>query len=198
MTAIHQFVPTLAPRDAVSIHYLAVQRALLDAGYRSEIYAYEAKEELRKQARPYREFTGGSEAEPTWIMYHSSVGSPVADFVAERPEPLIIDYHNITPASFFQAWEPSVVGVLNLGRRQLARLAPRATLGLADSTFNARNWHGSEHRRRTSCRSCSTSPASTAPLIPRSWPASRRRARAVAPTGSSSAGSRRTRPSTTS
>ena len=137
MTAIHQFVPTLAPRDAVSIHYLAVQRALLDAGYRSEIYAYEAKEELRKQARPYREFTGGSEAEPTWIMYHSSVGSPVADFVAERPEPLIIDYHNITPASFFQAWEPSVVGVLNLGRRQLARLAPRATLGLADSTFNA-------------------------------------------------------------
>ena len=137
VTAIHQFVPTLAPRDAVSIHYLAVQRALLDAGYRSEIYAYEAKEELRKQARPYREFTGGSEAEPTWIMYHSSVGSPVADFVAERQEPLIIDYHNITPASFFQAWEPSVVGVLNLGRRQLARLAPCATLGLADSTFNA-------------------------------------------------------------
>jgi glycosyltransferase involved in cell wall biosynthesis len=137
VTAIHQFVPTLAPRDAVSIHYLAVQRALLDAGYRSEIYAYEAKEELRKQARPYRDFTGGQGDEPTWILYHSSVGSPVAEFVAERSEPLIIDYHNITPSSFFQAWEPSVVGVLNLGRRQLARLAPRAVLGLADSTFNA-------------------------------------------------------------
>ena len=159
MTAIHQFVPTLAPRDAVSIHYLAVQRALLDAGYRSEIYAYEAKEELRKQARPYREFTGGSGAEPTWIMYHSSVGSPVADFVAERQEPLIIDYHNITPASFFQAWEPSVVGVLNLGRRQLraARTAcharsrglhvQRAGIGTARHTDDARRTDHARHRQ---------------------------------------------------
>jgi glycosyltransferase involved in cell wall biosynthesis len=137
VTAIHQFVPTLAPRDAVGTHYLAVQEALRDAGYTSDIYALEAKDELRRHAKPYRAFTGGRSGEDTWILYHSSVGSPVGDFVLERSEPLLLDHHNITPASFFQAWEPSVVGVLNLGRRQLARLAPRAVLGLADSTFNA-------------------------------------------------------------
>jgi L-malate glycosyltransferase len=136
VTAIHQFVPTLAPRDAVSTHYLAVQHALREAGYCSDVYALEAKGEFRKRAKPYRSFDG-SGGERTWILYHSSVGSPVADFVLDRREPLIVDYHNITPASFLRSWEPSVVGLLDLGRRQLARLAARAELGLADSSFNA-------------------------------------------------------------
>ena len=38
MTAVHQFVPTLAPRDAVGRHYLAVQETLRGAGYHSDIY----------------------------------------------------------------------------------------------------------------------------------------------------------------
>ncbi len=51
MTAVHQFVPTLAPHDAVSTHYLAVQDALRAAGYRSEIYAHEVKPALRRRGR---------------------------------------------------------------------------------------------------------------------------------------------------
>lgn len=137
MTALHQFVPTLAPHDAVGMHYLAVQAALQEAGYRSDIYAYEAKDTYAKRARPFASFDGGSRGEPTWLLYHSSVGSPVADFVAARPEPLIVDYHNITPAPFFARWEPAVAGALMKGRRQLADLEARASLGLADSAFNA-------------------------------------------------------------
>jgi glycosyltransferase involved in cell wall biosynthesis len=137
VTAIHQFVPTLAPRDAVGTHYLAVQSTLRDAGYRSDIYAYEAKDEFKRLAEPFQSFSGGRPGEDTWLLYHSSVGSPVADFVSSRPEPVMVDYHNITPASFFLRWEPVVAGALSLGRRQLARLAGRARLGLADSAFNA-------------------------------------------------------------
>jgi glycosyltransferase involved in cell wall biosynthesis len=137
VTAIHQFVPTLAPRDAVGTHYLAIQATLRDAGYASDIYAFEAKDEFRKRARPYRDYRGGKRGEETWLLYHSSVGSPVAEFVMTRAEPLLVDYHNITPPSFFLRWEPYVVGQLQLGRRQLATLAPRCRLGLADSAFNA-------------------------------------------------------------
>jgi glycosyltransferase involved in cell wall biosynthesis len=137
MTAIHQFVPTLAPRDAVGTHYLAVQETLRGAGYRSEIFAYEAKEEFKRLAQPYASFSGGARGEDTWLLYHSSVGSPVADFVNQRDEPLIVDYHNITPAPFFARWEPAVAGALMKGRRQLAELEARAELGLADSAFNA-------------------------------------------------------------
>jgi L-malate glycosyltransferase len=141
MTAIHQFVPTLAPRDAVGRHYLAIQETLRGAGYRSDIYSYEAKDEYKRLAHPFTSFTGspanGGRGEDTWLLYHSSVGSPVADFVAARDEPLIVDYHNITPAPFFSRWEPALAGALMKGRRQLATLEVRAELGLADSAFNA-------------------------------------------------------------
>jgi glycosyltransferase involved in cell wall biosynthesis len=137
MTAVHQFVPTLAPRDAAGNHYLAVQQALREAGYRSDIYCYEAKEEYKRLAHPFASFGGGARGEPTWLLYHSSVGSPVADFVAARDEPLIVDYHNITPAAFFARWEPAVSAALMKGRRQLATLEPRAELGIAHSAFSA-------------------------------------------------------------
>jgi glycosyltransferase involved in cell wall biosynthesis len=137
MTAVHQFVPTLAPRDAAGEHYIEVQAALRDAGYRSEIYAFEAKHEYARRAHDFRSFDGGVPGEATWLLYQSSVGSPVADFVNERDEPLLVDYHNITPASYFAKWEPVVAGALAKGRRQLADLEPRASLGIAHSTFSA-------------------------------------------------------------
>ena len=137
MVAVHQFVPTLAPRDAVSGHYMRARTALRAAGYASDIYAMDARGELSKEAKPYQSFHGGRAGEPTWLCYHSSIGSPIADFVAARPEPLIVDYHNITPATFFDRWEPGVAVYLRAGRRQLRSLASRTELGIADSAFNA-------------------------------------------------------------
>jgi glycosyltransferase involved in cell wall biosynthesis len=141
VTAIHQFVPSLAPRDAISGHALAIQQTLRDVGFQSEIYALEAKAEYQKRAKRYDRFRGARRGEPTWLLYHHSVGTPVADFVRDRAEPLIVDYHNITPASLFTYWEPLVVDKLAGGRRQLQALAPRARLGIADSAYNAREMH---------------------------------------------------------
>jgi len=85
MTAVHQFVPTLAPRDAVSTHYLRMRAALRAAGYSSDIYAMDSRGEVAKEARPFQSFRGGRAGESTWLCYQSSIGSPVADFVAARP-----------------------------------------------------------------------------------------------------------------
>ena len=137
MVAIHQFVPTLAPRDAVGGHYMRVRTTLRAAGYTSDIYAMDARGELSREAKPFQSFAGGRKGEPTWLCYHSSIGSPIADFVGARSEPLIVDYHNITPATFFDRWEPGLAVYLRAGRRQLRRLAPRTTLGIADSAYNA-------------------------------------------------------------
>jgi glycosyltransferase involved in cell wall biosynthesis len=137
MIAVHQFVPTLAPRDAVSTHYLRVRATLRAAGYSSDIYAMDSRGEVAKEARPFQTFRGGRSGESTWLCYQSSIGSPVADFVAARPEPLMVDYHNITPAAFFERWEPGMAVYLRAGRRQLRELAPRAQLAFADSSYNA-------------------------------------------------------------
>ena len=147
MTAIHQFVPTLTPGDAVGRHYLAVQDTLRAAGYRSELYAAEAKHEYARKAHPYLTYAGGEPGEPTFLLYHHSIGTPVADFVWAREEPLILDYHNITPASFFDEWEPFTAALLTKGRNQLRALQERAVLGLADSTFNATELEALRYRQ---------------------------------------------------
>lgn len=71
------------------------------------------------------------------LLYQLSTGSPVADYLLDRPETLVLDYHNITPASFYAPWEASTADKVEQARHQVAALAPRATLGVADSAFSA-------------------------------------------------------------
>src|SRR4051812_45237644 len=133
MVAVHQLVPSFAPRDAVGNHTLQVQRVLRDLGLRSEIYVGEARREVAGLARPYDELTTDSD---TWLLYQASIGSPMGDALLARPEPLLLNYHNITPASLFAPWEPHVAVELDAGRRQLKALGPKTRFAIADSTFN--------------------------------------------------------------
>ena len=135
MRGLHQFLPDLSPGDAVSSHTLAVQRELRDMGLASEVYSHTTHPSLAGRARPYQSFVpapGGGER----LLYHLAIGSVVADFLLARPEPLLVDYHNLTPGELFAAWAPEVVYGQSWGRQQLADLAPRTELGLADSGFN--------------------------------------------------------------
>jgi glycosyltransferase involved in cell wall biosynthesis len=134
--AIHQFIPSFAGRDAIGRHTLAARRLLRSGGFDSEIFAGESLREVAKLATPYQRFESRP-GQPTWLMYQCSTGSPVGAFCMARPEPLVLDYHNITPAEMFEAWEPHVGVELVAGRAQLADLARHAVLGLADSTYNA-------------------------------------------------------------
>jgi L-malate glycosyltransferase len=135
---VHQFIPTLAPRDAIGRHTLEIARTLRDAGYTSEVWASEAKEELKREAQPYRRFRGARRGARAFLLYHAAIGSPVGSYVEARPEPLIVDYHNITPPYLFEVWEPHIAKSLAGGRRQLADLATRTTAAFADSAFNER------------------------------------------------------------
>ena len=112
-----------------------MQRALRAAGVNSDIYAGETHRELRGAARNYKEWRGNSDAV---LMYHAAIGCALGDWFVERPETLALDYHNITPPEYFEAWQPETGLLLAQGRAQLAKLAPRVQLGLADSAYNAR------------------------------------------------------------
>jgi glycosyltransferase involved in cell wall biosynthesis len=50
---------------------------------------------------------------------------------------LAVNYHNITPASFFEAWDDQAAASMRRARSQLGSLARRSRLALADSPFNA-------------------------------------------------------------
>jgi len=132
---VHQFTAVLAGRDAVGQHTLSVDDLLRDMGADTEIFAAHVHPEVRDRGRDFREHGDGPS--PDLIIYQTSIGSPVGDYVMSRPEPLALNYHNMTPAEFFDPWEPSVAAELDHGRRQLARLARRADHAIAVSQFNA-------------------------------------------------------------
>ena len=60
----------------------------------------------------------------------------MVEAVQQLPDPRIVNYHNVTPPSFFAGWDDAAAHVCELGRRQIPDLAAGSRLGLADSRFN--------------------------------------------------------------
>ena len=114
----------------------------------------------------------------------------MAEFLLGRDEPLVLDYHNVTPASFYEGWEEHTAGKVALAREQVAELAPRAVLGIADSAFNARELEA------LGCPATAVVPilvdldAAAAPSTPAERAPAGRRATATPPCCCSSGGSR--------
>jgi glycosyltransferase involved in cell wall biosynthesis len=136
VTTVHQFVPALLPRDATGDHTLALRDTFRQAGWTSDIYVEAAHDELLGEATYFERYP--EQARPGDILlYQLSTASPVADFLLGRAETLVLDYHNITPPGFYEDWEEHTAEKVALARRQMAELAPRAMLGIADSAFNA-------------------------------------------------------------
>ncbi len=151
MTAVHQFVPALLPRDATGDHTLELRNTLRAAGFESDIYVEAAHQELTREATYFERYP--EHAKPGDILlYQLSTASPVAEFLRTRPETLVLDYHNITPPSFYEGWEDHTSEKVALALEQAAYLAPVATLGIADSSFNA------DELRKLGCRATEVVP----------------------------------------
>lgn len=132
---IDQVVPSFGGRDAIGVHMLHLRQLLRDLGYQSDIWCVGAFPEVRAECRLLEEMPPGRRA-LTWLMYHLSNGSPAADTVLARPEPLLVDYHNITPGHFFRHWVPWAEESSDEGRHQMAAMGRRAFFAMADSAFN--------------------------------------------------------------
>lgn len=136
MSAIHQFLPTFAGRDAIGTHALHARRLLRDLGLESEIYAEGIPGPGRREARPLRSFGRRPVSPGTSLLYQLSTGSVVADFIRARPEPKLVNYHNVTTPALFAPWEPHVAVECREGRRQLKEMAGEVELGIAVSKYN--------------------------------------------------------------
>ena len=133
ITAVHQVIPSLVRWDAIGNHSLQVQTILREMGLRSEIYANDIGPAYQDRAHLYDRYRS---APGTWLMYQASTGSRLGPWFAERSEPKLVNYHNITPASFFERWEPRLADEMADGRRQIAKLAGVTRHAIAVSRFN--------------------------------------------------------------
>lgn len=133
MARIDQVIPSLASRDAIGLHTLALSDALRTYGIDSTIYFGSASADVAHLGRPITEL---GRATRRHLLYQASIGSPVYDHFAARPEPKLVNYHNITPEPLLAPWEPAVGFEVSLGRTQLARLARVSGLAVAVSAYN--------------------------------------------------------------
>jgi glycosyltransferase involved in cell wall biosynthesis len=131
---VDQIIPSLASRDAIGVHSLNLRNGLRAAGIDSDIFYGSFTPDVEHEGRSVTEL--GRAGRDRWLLYQSSIGSPVYDIFASRNEPKLVNYHNITPASLLRDWEPNVAYEVALGRTQLARLAAQSRFAVADSGFN--------------------------------------------------------------
>jgi glycosyltransferase involved in cell wall biosynthesis len=145
---IDQVLHILAAHDAIGAHVIHNREALRALGVQSDIFAGDAHPEVRHLAKSLDDLpiTGGRDH---WLWFHHSTGSAVAEAVLRRPEPIVIDYHNVTPADYVRRWAPWVREELELGAEQLRMLAPASFFGVAHSRFSEHELHeaGCAHTR---------------------------------------------------
>ncbi len=131
-------MPSLAPYDAMATHVLELKAALENVGLSTNLYADEIKKEMRGEAIPFKRFRLKKPSRSRYMLYQLATGSNMVRHLIDRVEPLIIQYHNITPRSEFVRWDPGISSSMAWGQRQLEVLSKKAALGLAVSEFNAR------------------------------------------------------------
>ncbi|HEY3832153.1 MAG TPA: glycosyltransferase [Acidimicrobiia bacterium] len=135
--AVVQLVPTWEP-GAIGAHVLAVHETLAGAGVASRVLADDIRPGLPPIASDARALLDDpSPIAGTVLVYHAAMGTPMGDELLLRREPIVLAHHNMTPPEFFDAWDPGLAENLEVGERQVVRLARRSVLGIGDSSFNA-------------------------------------------------------------
>jgi glycosyltransferase involved in cell wall biosynthesis len=135
---IDQVLVGASPGDAITNDAFELRALLRDFGP-SDIYARYYDASLAAEVHPLDAYQGRVEAgDDDVLCYHASIGEPdVMAFLRGRSERLVVVYHNISPAEGFRAYDPALAGLLDGGRLELAELAERTQLALADSEYNA-------------------------------------------------------------
>ncbi len=132
---IHQLLPSLEKEDAIGDYARRLRCFLREEGFDSRIFAYRAGP--GNGSLPYREHRRFSSPDNI-LIFHTAIGSPLADYFRDCPDKLVLVHHNVTPARFFAPWEPKTAYLAHQARRQLTKLAGSVRLTIADSPFNAR------------------------------------------------------------
>jgi glycosyltransferase involved in cell wall biosynthesis len=130
----HQFHPVIAYGDAVGNDALELQRLFWASDVRSELFAWEAKPEVRALVRDWKDLE--RLPKDALLLIHHSMGNDVISEVAKLPQRKAVIYHNITPGHYFEGLNEHARRYSELGREQLKELAKVAEFGFADSEFN--------------------------------------------------------------
>jgi glycosyltransferase involved in cell wall biosynthesis len=130
---IVQVLPSIAQYDAISQHVLRIDDELRASNIETAIVADHISPALSSRAISTQDF---GEFNDQHVVYHMSIASRLSDKIMDSSARLDLWYHNITPAEYFEQWEPYVSLELRIARYQLSQLAIRADRGVAASRYS--------------------------------------------------------------
>ncbi len=111
---INQWVPAAHKGDAIGDSARRVRGMLRAAGHTSDLYALTMDDELRGDVRP---FDDPEARRGDATIFHFALPSPMTHAFASLQGRRIVQYHNITPASFFAPYD---AGLFQAGRARAA------------------------------------------------------------------------------
>jgi L-malate glycosyltransferase len=130
---INQWVPAAHRGDAIGDSARRVRDMLRSGGRQSELYALTIDDELRGDVR---HFSHPAARSGDVTIFHFALPSPMTAAFASLGSIRVLQYHNITPASFFAPYDASLFRLAALGRQELRTLVGHVDLALGDSDFN--------------------------------------------------------------
>jgi glycosyltransferase involved in cell wall biosynthesis len=130
---VNQWVPAAHQGDAIGDSARRVRDLLRAMGHRSDIFALTIDDEVRNEIRPFAD--PASNAGDVTI-FHYAVPSPMTAAFRELPRGRVLQYHNVTPATFFAPYDAGIFRIAALGRQELRTLAGHTDAALGDSAFN--------------------------------------------------------------
>lgn len=133
---IDQVLPSFAPRDAIGYHTVHMQKLIRSFGIESRIYADEIKDGMEGLALPTKALFKSKPNERRIIIYQASTDSPIVRRLLDRGEPIIINFHNITPKEILGRWDIGVGIIVGAGIKQLGLLKERLLGAISVSNYN--------------------------------------------------------------
>src|SRR5438552_1282827 len=130
---INQWVPAAHRGDAIGDSARRVRTLIRRMGHQSDIYALTIDDALEGDVRP---FADPAARRGNITIFHYALPSPMTAAFASLPAGRVLQYHNVTPASYFAPYDPALFRLASLGRQELAGLVGRVDLALGDSEFN--------------------------------------------------------------
>ena len=130
---VNQWVPAAHKGDAVGDSARRMRTFLRTMGHESEIYALTIDEALVGDVLPFSD-PGARLGEAT--IFHYALPSPMTEAFAALKGGRVLQYHNVTPASYFAPYSPVLFRLTTLARQELATLVGRVDLALGVSEYN--------------------------------------------------------------
>src|SRR6185503_8236112 len=132
---VNQWVPAAHKGDAIGDSARRVRDLLRTMGHDSELYALTIDDALAHEVRP---FGDAAARRGDLTIFHYALPSPMTGAFAALASGRVLQYHNVTPASYFAPYDPALFRLATLGREELKTLAGRVDLALGDSEYNRR------------------------------------------------------------